>query len=346
MLEEGTPPPSIAAIQRVCNRTSHTEGYTDGRGYFSIQLGQDASAFQDASESQLNLGRAYPAGAGAGAGAGGAASGTGSGRGFGPANRLVACELRAQLGGYRSQSVSLAEHGPLDNPDIGVILLHRLEGAEPATVTASTLAAPKPARKAYQKGMSLVKNRKPEEAMTSFREAVRVDPQFASAWFELGRLQAVRGEAGEAHRSFDAAGKAEPRWPDPFLELSLLAVHDHNWAELAEVTGHVLQLNSFDYPQAFLFNAVANFNLRHIDAAEKSVRSAERLDTRHRYPQSARLLAAILAGRQDWAAAADQLRDYLVRAPHAADALPIRRELDRLERLALQASVVVQTDPK
>jgi tetratricopeptide (TPR) repeat protein len=342
MLEDGIPPPSSAVIQRVCNGTAHAEGYTDGQGYFSVQLGQDSAMMGDASESLSGFGRTFPSVSGGGNG--GAGSGTGGGHGFGQTNRQANCELRAQLGGYRSQTVSLADHGPLDNPDVGIILLHRLGAAESTTVTASTLTAPKPARKAFQKGMDLSRKKRPEEAMASFRDAVKLDPQFAAAWCELGKLQADRGQAAEAHQSFDAAGKAEPRWPEPFLELSLLELHARNWQELADVTAHVLRLNSFDYPQAFFFNAVANFNLRHMEAAEKSVRSAERLDTQHRYPQTAHLLATILANRREWAAAADELRNYLVLAPHADDAPKVRRELDQMERLALQSDALARKD--
>jgi hypothetical protein len=329
MLEEGTPPPSGVVIQRVCNGVAHSEGYTDGKGYFSIQLGQDVP-MADASESPSGFSR-FPAMSGTGNGG----SGLG-GRGFGTTSRLTTCELRAQLAGFRSQTVSLADHGPLDNPDVGIILLHRLSPAESTTVTASTLTAPKPARKAFQKGMDLEKKKRPEAAMASFGNAVKLDPQFAAAWNELGKLQAGRGQIEEAHQSFDAAAKAEPRWPAPFLELSLIESHAHHWQELAELTDHVVSLNSFDYPQAFFLNAVANFNLKHMDAAEKSVRSAERLDTRHRYPQSAHLLATILANRREWAAAADELRNYLALAPQAADAPTVRKELDHMEKLAVR----------
>jgi tetratricopeptide (TPR) repeat protein len=331
MLEEGTPPPSGVVIQRVCSGVARSEGYTDSRGYFSIQLGQDA-AMAAASESEPGFSR-FPSISGTGNGG----SGLG-GRVFATSNRLATCELRAQLAGFRSQTVSLADHDPLDNPDVGIILLHRLSPAESATVTASTLTASKPARKAFQKGMDQVKKQRPEQAMASFRAAVKLDPQFAAAWNELGKLQAESGQTEEAHRSFDAAAKAEPRWPVPLLELSLIESHAHHWQELADLTDHVVSLNSFDYPQAFFLNALANFNLKHMEVAEKSVRSAERLDTRHRFPQSAHLLATILANRREWAAAADELRNYLAQAPHAADAPVVRRELDHMERLAVQTS--------
>src|SRR5579864_9220243 len=52
MVDDGTPPPSRVAIQRLCGTTPRIEGYNDSRGYFSIQLGANTSeALQDASTS-------------------------------------------------------------------------------------------------------------------------------------------------------------------------------------------------------------------------------------------------------------------------------------------------------
>jgi tetratricopeptide (TPR) repeat protein len=231
--------------------------------------------------------------------------------------------------------VSLADRGPMDNPDVGVILIHRIGESDRAiTVTATTLKAPKAAGKALQKGMDLAKKNKPEEAIASLREAVGLDPEFAFAWNELGKLQMENGHAGEARQSLESAVKAEPRWPEPYLHLALLAARSANWQEVADVTDRLLQLDSFEYPQAFFFNAAANYNLKHPEAAEKSARSAEKLDVRHRLPQIERLLGDILAERQRYAEAAGEFRLYLMLAPNAADAPAVRKQLDDLKKLA------------
>src|SRR5438270_878992 len=71
--------------------------------------------------------------------------------------RLLDCELRARLAGYRSQSLSLANHRPMDPPDVGTILLHRMGASEGTTVSMASLAAPKDAKKAFDKGMEALK---------------------------------------------------------------------------------------------------------------------------------------------------------------------------------------------
>src|SRR5665811_379762 len=133
------------------------------------------------------------------------------------------------------------QHGPMDNPDIGTILVHRLGQAEEATtVTATTLKAPKAAQKALQKGTDFAKKKKIEEAIASFQEAVKLYPEFAFAWCGLGRLQDDNGQPEEAQRSFETAAKYEPRWPEPLLHLSVLAARNHNWKELSELSDRVV----------------------------------------------------------------------------------------------------------
>ena len=250
--------------------------------------------------------------------------------------RYMNCDVRANLPGYRSQVVSLANHDALDNPEIGIIFLHRLGNAEGRLISAISLAAPKDARKAFEKGSDQVKRQKLDDAMKNYRKAVDAYPQYAAAWFELGKLQAGKGQADAAHQSFDAAVEADPKYLNPYLELSRLALGAKNWRELADVTGRALKLDPFDYPQQFLFNSVANYYLQNMDAAEQSARAAEKLDTQHHFPQASHLLGVILAQRQDYTGAAGEMRDYLKFAPGAADAASVRAQLDQMEKLSAQ----------
>jgi len=333
MLEGGSPPPALVLIERVCNGAAHSEGYTDGQGYFSIQLGQTAQAVVDASEGAGGSSQTFPPGTGAG-GADMASMGE-VGAGLNLGARFANCQLRARLNGYRSQTVNLRDHDATANPDVGIILLHRLVKGEETTVTATALKASKPARKALEKGMDLAKKKRFDEAMDSLREAVKVDPGFAFAWCELGKLQVAHNHAGEGHQSFEAAAKAEPRWPEPLLELSALDLRAGNWQELAEVTGQVLRLNSFDYPGVFFYNALANYNLGRMEAAEKSLRSAESLDTRRQYPPIAHLLGDILTLHRQYPEAAAAYRRYLAIVPQAPDAPAVRKALEDVEKLAV-----------
>ncbi len=119
---------------------------------------------------------------------------------------------------------------------------------------------------------------------------------------------------------------------EPYFQLAVMAAHDQNWPRLAELTDRALTLDAYEYPALYYFNALADWHLNKLDAAEKSARTARRLDSRFRIPQVELVLTAILLQRQDWAGAAQQLRDYLQHTPTGPDADRARAKLAELEQ--------------
>ena len=341
LLEDGTPPPEFAVIETVCGGNTHAEGYADTKGYFAIELGRRNGVLQDASESPGNY-NGYGGANNSGISGGGFGSGTGIGSGMGSGGsselRFANCELRAKLAGYRSQMVSLANRRPMDNPEIGVILMHRLSPNEGTIVSMNSLSAPKDARKAFEKGADAMKKRKTDDAMKAYQKAVTLFPDYAAAWYEIGKLQMGLEDKESARKSFDLAAKADPKFVAPLLEIAVLEVQAQNWKGVVETTDLASKLDSFDYPQLFLFNAVANYNLRNIEAAEKSAIQVEKLDTRHQYPKASHLLGVILAQRKDYTAAAEKFRVYLKFAPTASDAATVRSQLDQVEKFTAQSA--------
>src|SRR6478672_5106215 len=49
MLDSGTPPPEPVVIERVCGGNPRPEAWTDSKGHFSFQLGQNTAMMADAS---------------------------------------------------------------------------------------------------------------------------------------------------------------------------------------------------------------------------------------------------------------------------------------------------------
>ncbi len=344
MLEDGTPPPEPTTIERVCNGQSHAEGYSDSTGSFGIQLGDESAVFQDASEAPTRS--AFPGmspSTGSSPGSSSSSSGASTATG-GTYTKYQNCELRAKLAGYRSQSISLAERRSLDDPNIGTILLHK-EGSEAGTlVSASTLAATKDSRKAYERGMQALKKNKPDEAGKEFEKAVELYPNHAEAWLELGRIQVSRGQADAAHQSFNASIKADPKFVSPYVQLAILSLEARHWQELADLTDHAMRLDSFDYPQLFLFNAVANYNMHKFDLSDRSIRQAVRLDTQHRFPDIPRLSGLLLVQHKDYAAAAEQFRTFLKMSPDAPEAATVRAQLREIERIATESAASTPKD--
>lgn len=334
-IDDGSALPGPVTIERVCNGATHTEGYTDMKGTFGIQFGNESGVFQDATDSpsRSSMGGS-PAIGGAGSALGGSSGGAMGGAMGGSQDRMLEnCELRAKLPGFRSQSIILAGRRPMDNPDLGTILMHREAPGEGSTVSVTSLNAPKAARKAFEKGQELLKKNKLGDAREEFEKAVQIDQSYAAAWLELGKLQAESGDADMARGSFRVAMKADPKFVNPYLELSALSLNDRKWQEAADLTDQALKLDSFDYPQAYLYNAAAKYNMHEFDAAEKSIVEADRLDARHQYPEVAHLYGAVLQHKKDYAGAVLQYRAYLKMAPNAEDAPTVKKLLETLDQL-------------
>jgi tetratricopeptide (TPR) repeat protein len=331
MTDDGQPFTDRVAIESVCDGVPRTEGYADKKGDFGVRVGDPNSGIiQDASVSTTDdyssLPAAFPLPAD-------------------PANpnkvirRYVwaNCEIRAKLAGYRSDSINVSNRSTFDSPYVGTLVLHKAGPVDGRVITVTSLAAPKSARTAFDKGQKALKNNQSDDARKDFETAVQIYPGYAAAWFELGRLSANRGDLDDGLRSYQKAIQADPKYVGPYLSVSAIEAVKKQWPQLLETTGALLRLDPYDYPQAYYMNALANYNLVNNDAAERSAREAEKLDSQGRLPIIRRLLGAILAGRRAFPEAVEQLREYLKFAPQAADAGTVREQVSQLETLAAAA---------
>ena len=324
MLSDGTPPPDQVVIERVCNGIARPEAYTDSKGRFQFQLGQNSAMMADAS---VASGDPF-GGPGMGGGMGGP-----MGRGQGINERdLMGCELRASLAGFRSDVVSLAGRRSLDNPDVGTIILHRLAKVDGFTFSGTTAFAPKDARKAYDKGREASKKKKWADAEKELTKAVTTYPKFAAAWFELGMVYHQQSKVEEARKAYNESIKADEKFVNPYGVLARLAAGEKKWEEAADYSGKLIRLNPYFSPDAYFVSAVANLNLNRLDRAEEHSREAAKMDTQHRNPRINHVLAVILAQKQDYAGAAASLRDFLKFAPKAPEAEQIKQQLAEMEK--------------
>ncbi len=318
-LDDGTAPPPNILIERVCSGgRPHAEGYTDSKGHFTLTLGQEIGVMPDASEApnRGDLPGANPAQGGV------------------RDSQLATCELRASFPGFRSDVISLAGKRYMGESEVGTIVLHRLKNVEGLTVSATSALAPKDARKAYEKGLDAIKKNKPDDAQKEFEKAVEAYPKYASAWFELGRVYEQRDHADKAREAYNQSIAADGKYINPQERLYMISAKNQKWPEVAEMTEKVLRLNPYDFPSAYYFNGLANLQLNNLDAAEKSMREAVKLDTRHENPRGNYILGIILAQKRDYPAAADCLRAYLKDVPQANDADKVRQQLAELDKVA------------
>jgi Flp pilus assembly protein TadD len=328
MLDDGTPPPESVVIERVCNGSMRPEGYTDSKGRFSFQLGQNGAVMADASSDRMDDARF-------GMGSSSSSNSRTSSGGFSQANgpNLMGCELRAALPGFRSDTVNLYGKRALDNPDVGTIVLHRLGKVDGFTFSGTSAYAPKDAKKAFDKGKDLSKKHKWEDAEKEFMRAVDIYPKYAAGWYELGLAYQQQEKIKEAKEAYVESLKADGKFVSPYAQLTRLASFEGKWQDAADYSDKLLKLNPYFSADTYFYNSVAYFNLKKLDVAEERANEALKMDTQHHNPKINQLLAVILERKQDYSGAAENLRSYLKFAPEAKDADKVKQQLAEVEKL-------------
>lgn len=315
VIADGSLLPEPAEIHTICNGQKHTETYTDGQGNFSFEFTDKISA--------LNGGLVD------------VDTSADTKRSKNERRDLHECELQATLSGFSSEIVQLSSrisgHG---SSDLGRIVLHRPSPVDGLTISATSALAPPAAKKALEKGAEEEKKQKFEEAQKYFEKAVTIYPQYAEAWFELGRVQSWRNDSLAAAQSFNKSLAADPNYVNPYRALAELATQQKNWQQLADITQKLLTRYPDFFPDAYFRNALANYNLQNFEAAEQSARKGLKLDTAHQIPKLDYLLGLILIQRQNYPEAETHMQQYLQLASKPADVDDAHRKLAEIARLS------------
>jgi predicted Zn-dependent protease len=308
-LEDKTPPPSPALIERLCSGLPHPEGTTDLKGNFAVDLGHDV--IQDPYAIHAQPGVDMP-----------------PDEGTHPFND---CLIRASLPGYRSDLIPMANAKPDGHPYLGTIVLHFIGKVDGYVISPTSVEAPKDAKKEFDKAQEVIRKKKDAEALQDYQKAVKIYPNYAAAWFEMGRLQGGAKQVDAAKESFNASIKADPKYLPPYLALAGMAYTNQDWPALAEVSEKLLVLDAFDYPQAYYYAAVANYKTGKYPEAEKRGRESLKADTEHHFPETYELMASILVKLKQPAAALEQLETYLKLFPKSDDAISVQGMIQQLK---------------
>jgi Flp pilus assembly protein TadD len=323
MMDDGSPLPSNIAVQKVCGGINpQTMAYTDAKGHFNFQWDQPNSGFADASESTFGN---IP-------GMSGRRANSISTDAMNSGGRINGCEVQVNVPGYRGNSIQIFNHTSLDNPDIGTIVLHRLGNVEGLSVSATGMGASKDAKKAFDRGLQAQLKNKNDEAAKDFEKATELYPKYADAWYNLGKVRARLKQDEPARAALQKALEADPKLVGPYVELGMLAAGEEKWEDAQKYLDRANHLDPVDFPQAWYVQAVAEYNIGNLEAAEKCAREARKLDSRHANPRTGYLLGVILAEMRDFSGAVDEFKSYLKAAPNAPDAAQVQSKVDELSK--------------
>lgn len=322
MMDGGGALPEPVAIERTCNGITRREGYTDFKGHFQLQLGSQNYNFQDASESASAPGL-------------GTLTRGASQSGNRKALDLTGCEFKAVLAGFQSSVLPVRTYEDSFQIDIGTIVLKRMGDVTGNTVSSTSMNAPNNARHAFEKAEKAMQENKLAEAEKQLNKAVRDYPNFASAWSLLGDVEQQQNRLDDARAAYMQSLAADPKYVNPSFGLALIAVQEKKWDEAARLTAQVTAMNAYAFPVAYFYNAVANYNAGNMAAAEGSGRKFKTVDSDHRHPDISLLLSQILVRKQDYAGAAQQIRDYLTLVPNAENAEQLRAQAKSFDDLSV-----------
>lgn len=244
--------------------------------------------------------------------------------------QYVGCNVQAALPGFNSSTLAIANRGLTDSTNIGTIKLTREENSGGSAVSSTTASAPKDAAKAFEKARSAWLENKPANAVKELQKAVQMYPQFAEAWYQLGRLEEAVNP-GEAANSFSKAVAADPKYVLPHKQLAILAVQAQKWQEVVDETKRTLELDPRGTAQVWYYNALGNFQLKNVDVAEAAASQALAMDPLHQQPNTEQLLAVILANKQDYAGALQHLKNCLTYFPPGPDLDLVKEQIAQIE---------------
>jgi tetratricopeptide (TPR) repeat protein len=203
---------------------------------------------------------------------------------------------------------------------------------EGTSVSATSFAAPKDAKKAFDKGLQAQLKNKNDEAEREFEKAVELYPKYADAWYNLGKARARQKQNDSARDAFEKALAADNKLVGPYFELGLMAAGEQKWADAQKYLDRTNHLDPVDFPQSWYLQGVAEYQLGNLEAAEKAAREAQKLDPQHLNPKASYLLATVLVERRDYSAAVEEYKSYLKLAPNAPDSAQVQAKVDELSK--------------
>jgi tetratricopeptide (TPR) repeat protein len=241
------------------------------------------------------------------------------------------CVVEAFLTGFRSTKLAITERHLRDDPSIGTVTLSRDSNARATAMSATSQTAPPAAAKLWSKAGAEMLAGKPDRAREDLEKAVRAYPAFADAWYQLGRMQMLSSPR-DARACFEKAIAADPKFLPPFEQLAALAAQQEDWQGVVSNTNRSLELNPDGGMRIWYFDALANFQLGKIDAAEGSAKRLMVADPLHNIRNGEQLYAAILARKADYAGALAHLRNCLTYIPDGPDANLLKQQIAQLQR--------------
>lgn len=233
---------------------------------------------------------------------------------------------------YTTVSVQPANPAVPSAQTVNVIIHLSLKAIElgpaPGTVAADVdTDVPKGALKRYRAGMKAAADNKSAQAVSEFRAAIELYPQYYAARLELGRELRLQKKFGEAEEALRPLVEVAPKHAEPRIELGITLISLGKREAAADQLREAVRLKETNWAAHFYLG----WALLETDSAKAAEHLARSLVLDEQKAVRAHLALARLAQeRGDRRRAVQHLDSYLQLAPEAGDAEAARKLADSL----------------
>jgi Flp pilus assembly protein TadD len=230
------------------------------------------------------------------------------------------CKIRATHDGYASTSVEVSgvdtTHTTLDLPPIVV----SASVADPYAIIIIASAIPGRSKKDWEAAMKALDTPDFAEAARHLEAAVAVSPKIAPAWHALGVVDERLKKQPEARAAYEHAIESDPKLLPSYVTLLRLCIKMKDWDGAEKAAAALLKADpKHSYPEVYLHQAVAQYELKDYNGAEASVQEAIRLDPGYTRPRAEYVLGRILEAKGDSSGAREHMTKYLQLDPAPSD---------------------------
>jgi Tfp pilus assembly protein PilF len=241
------------------------------------------------------------------------------------------CVLRATHEGYASSQVEVSgvdtTHTTLDLPPITI----HISGGDPEVLNFSEKDIPSRAIRDLVAARKAVDARDLPGAASHLEAVVAAAPKAAQAWHGLGVIDENLQKMAEARAAFEHAIESDPKMLPPYVMLARLCIKTKDWNCVGKTAEALIKTDTRHlYPEVYLHQAVARYELKDLSGAQESVQEAIRADPEKKRPRAEYVLGRILEAKGDLAGAKEHMTNYLKMDPAPPDIDLVRGHIEYL----------------
>lgn len=229
-------------------------------------------------------------------------------------------------------------------PSVYLVPVREKKSPTPESAETTTdLAAPKKARKEYEKGAAALQEGKLDEARRHLQKAVEEDDCYARAQTGLGLTLAMQHELTPAEAAFRKSIQCDGAFLEPYIQLAILLNAQQRYKDSETVLMDGLRRSPAEW-QIYYQLGLAHDNLGDYEQAQAEYLKAQTLHPAVP-PEFHLRLADVYLNRKEYSKAYTELQTYLASNPNGSIADRTRNIVRQIETSGVLSSNEKRPDP-